>query len=152
MKKVKLESKKIIGIAVRTTNENAQAATDIGMLWEQLMAQNIVEQIPNKVSNAIYSVYTDYESDYTKPYTVILGCEVTDLTEMPEGMVSLTIAEANAAMFTVEGKLSDNIVYKGWENIWSMDLDRIYVADYEVYDERTTNPDQAEVDIFIGIK
>lgn len=35
MQNVKFEPFKIIGIAVRTTNENGQGAKDIGGLWQK---------------------------------------------------------------------------------------------------------------------
>lgn len=50
----------IIGISVRTTNENGQAIKDIGPLWERFLSENLIEKIPNKVDPTVYSVYTDY--------------------------------------------------------------------------------------------
>ncbi|MFT5885520.1 MAG: putative transcriptional regulator YdeE [Arcticibacterium sp.] len=35
--------------------------------------------------------------------------------------------------------------------IWQSDLDRTYATDFEVYDERAQNPEDVEVDIFVGI-
>ena len=76
MEKVKIEPFKLIGISLRTTNENGKAAKEIGELWEKFLNENISDAIPNKVDNTVYSLYTDYEGDYTKPYTAILGCPV----------------------------------------------------------------------------
>ncbi len=56
-----MEPFKVIGISVRTTNENNQAAKDIPVLWENLMNEDILNRIPNKTDNTIYSIYTDYE-------------------------------------------------------------------------------------------
>jgi nucleotidyltransferase substrate binding protein (TIGR01987 family) len=44
-----------------------------------------------------------------------------------------------------------------WQNIWKMNTadlggKRAYIADFEVYDERSQNPEQAVLDIYIGIK
>ena len=63
----------VVGISVRTSNENQQAAKDIPALWQRFMSENIADKIPNKSSNKVYAVYTDYESDHTKPYTTIIG-------------------------------------------------------------------------------
>ena len=38
----------IIGIETRTTNENDQAATDIGALWKSFLEDQILDKIPNK--------------------------------------------------------------------------------------------------------
>lgn len=66
----------VIGISIRTTNENNQAAQDIPELWNKFMTESVIEKIPNKVENAVYCIYTEYEKDHTKPYTTILGCRV----------------------------------------------------------------------------
>jgi len=87
MKTGNLGAFNIIGIPVRTSNENGKSAQDIDALWEKFMSENIVGQIPNKISQNVYSVYTDYEGDYTQPYTTLLGCKVTSLEEIPKGMV-----------------------------------------------------------------
>ena len=34
----------------------------------------------------LLAVYTDYEGDYTKPFTYMIGCEVSNLSTIPEGM------------------------------------------------------------------
>jgi predicted transcriptional regulator YdeE len=92
MKKQKLNSKKVIGIWIRTTNQEQQAMSDIQVLWGRFIAEQIPSKIPNKVNDTVYSIYTEYEGDYTKPYTTILACEVSSLEEIPEGMKGLEIA------------------------------------------------------------
>jgi predicted transcriptional regulator YdeE len=44
------------------------------------------------------------------------------------------------------------VVIEGWQKIWSTDLNRSYVADFEVYGEKTKNPEDAEVEIYVGIR
>jgi predicted transcriptional regulator YdeE len=63
----RLESFKVIGISVRTTNENRQATKDIPFLWKKFFEENISSKIPNKLSDDLYCVYTHYEKDHTKP-------------------------------------------------------------------------------------
>ena len=57
----------VIGISVRTTNENGQSAKDIEALWVKFWGEEIQKQIPNKVNDDIYAVYTDYETDFNGP-------------------------------------------------------------------------------------
>lgn len=151
MENIKLESFTIVGIAVKTTNENGQSATDIGVLWEKFMGEGILEKIPNKIDYAIYSIYTDYEGDYTKPYTTVLGCKVSDASSIPDGMVSVDINATNYSKYTTKGNLQEGVVYKAWTKIWNEDLDRNYKADFEVYGEKAQDPTNAEVEIFIGL-
>ena len=65
MKTSKTDAFKIIGISVRTTNENGQSSKDIPFLWNKFFEENILEQIPNKIGKDIYCVYTDFRKDFT---------------------------------------------------------------------------------------
>jgi predicted transcriptional regulator YdeE len=142
----------IIGIAIRTTNENGQSGRDIPQLWQRFMTEQIAAKIPNKVDSAILSVYTDYEKDHTRPYTTLIGCRVSSLDTVPQGMIGKTISGGIYAVRTATGKLSDGIVFNEWQKIWSSDLARTFTSDFEVYDHRAQNPDHAEVDIFLSVK
>lgn len=147
-----IETFHLIGITVRTTNENGQAGQDIGALWNRFISEQVTASIPGKVDDTIYNVYTEYEKDYTRPYTTLLGCRVNNLDTIPEGMKGITIHAANYLRYTAKGNIHDGIVFKEWQKIWNTDLDRAYTADFEVYGEKALNPEQAEVDIFIAVK
>jgi predicted transcriptional regulator YdeE len=149
--KTNLETFYIIGLSVRTSNENNQAATDIPALWERFTAEGISSKVTNKLSEEIYSLYTDYEKDHTKPYTTVLGYKVKDLNAIPEGLTGAIVPGKNFEVFTAFGKLSDGIVYKQWIDIWNMPLNRAYSGDFEIYGAKAQNPEQAEVDIYIAL-
>lgn len=142
----------IIGISVRTTNENNQAGQDIPALWNKFMAERIANQIPNKIGDSIYCIYTDYEKDHTKPYTTILGYKVESLDIIPTGMIGKTFHEATYIKHLAKGNLLRGIVFDEWTKIWNSDLDRTFTADFEVYGEKAQNPENAEVEIFIAVK
>ena len=147
-----MQKMNIVGISVRTSNNNGEAARDIPALWNKFMVDGLAEKIPNKVDGTIYCLYTDYEKDHTMPYTTILGCAVSTLADIPEGMVSKTVKVANYQKYTAKGNLNEGIVFNEWMKIWNSDLDRAYTTDYEVYGEKSANLSQAEVDIFIALK
>jgi predicted transcriptional regulator YdeE len=151
MELITIEEFFIIGLSIRTTNENEQSATDIPALWNKFMSENTIENIPNKIDSSIYAVYTEYEKDYTKPYTTILGCKVSSLENIPTGMIGKTIAKETYKQFTAKGKLADGIVIQKWIEIWNTDLKRKYTADFEIYGEKASNPENAEVPIFIAL-
>jgi predicted transcriptional regulator YdeE len=145
----------IIGISARTTNQNDLKALAIDMqnLWNTFLSQNIAEQIPNRVDHSIYCIYTDYEGkDHTHPYTAILGCKVSSLDIIPEGMVGKEMGDTHYEKFTAKGKLSDNIILSTWLSIWNTPLKRKYTADFEVYGQKALNPNDAEVDIFVAVE
>lgn len=150
MNKVKIEPFMIIGISVRTTNENNQAAKDIGNLWGKFMSENVLGAIPNKIDSTVYSIYTDYESDHTKPYTTILGCKVSNLQSIPNGMIGKSFDGGNYVKLSAKGDLMKGLIVNKWTEIWSMDLDRAFTADFEVFSEKAQNPNDAEIDFLIA--
>jgi predicted DNA-binding transcriptional regulator YafY/predicted transcriptional regulator YdeE len=149
---VKIEPFKVIGIAIRTTNEHGQAAQDIGELWGKFMGEQILGKIPNKVDNTVYSLYTDYEGDHNKPYTAMIGCKVVTLEDIPANMVGKSLSGGNYIKTTTKGNLNDGIIVKHWNKIWEMDLDRTYDADFEVFGEKAQNPLDAEIEFLVGVK
>ncbi len=96
---------KIIGIATQTSNNDSQAIEDLGKLWHQFFGENIMTKIPNTISSNIYSVYTDYESDFTGKYMTIIGLEVSSLDEIPEGMVGREFEPQTFKKYIAKGEL-----------------------------------------------
>ncbi len=139
----------IIGIAVRTTNQNGQSQKDLAELWSRFMGQGLIAQIPNKTSNEIYCMYTEYESDFMSAYTTILGCKVISLDLIPEGFVGKEITETTYKHYKAVGVLPD-CVGEVWNEIWQSGIDRKYIADFDVYGEKSQNPQNAEVDIYVS--
>lgn len=144
---------KIIGIATQTSNNNSQAIEDLGKLWSQFFGENIIGKIPNTISTNIYSVYTDYESDFKGKYTTIIGLEVSSLDEIPEGMIGREFQPQIFKKYIAKGELHE-AVGKTWTEIWNDDtnLNRTYIYDYELYTEKAQNPAKAEIEIYIGVK
>lgn len=142
----------IMGISVRTSNENGQAATDIPALWQRFITEEIITQIQDRADDTIYSVYTDYEKDHTLPYTTLLGCRVNTVPDvLPEGFFIKPISAGSYARFEAAGKLSEGIVFAAWQQIWNTPLDRAYTTDFEVY-EPALDPEQAVVPVFIALQ
>ncbi len=152
MKKVNIEPFQLIGISVRTTNQNGQAAKEITEMWGRFMSENLLDSIPNKIDNTLYSLYTDYEGDHTQPYTAILGCRVKHLQDIPEGMVGREFDGGNYAKITARGDLTNGLIVHEWTKIWEMDLERKFTADFEAFGQKAQNPTDAEVDFFIAVK
>ena len=151
MQTLEIQSFQIIGVAIRTTNENGQAAEDIGNLWQKFLGEKMLESIPNKVDNTVYSLYTDYESDYTEPYTAIIGCKVSNLDEIPSEMTGRSFEGGKYCKTSARGNLMEGLVVNHWSEIWGMNLNRRYSVDFEIFDERASNPTNAEVDFMVAI-
>ncbi len=152
MDKIKKTEFKLIGIKLdkQTTNQNLQSELDCGNLWQKFETENFVYKIPNKLSNEIYAVYFDYEGDYTSPFSYFIGCKVKIDSEVPNGLDSLFLPAENYYKIIAKGKMPD-CVSNSWKNIWASNIDRAYSYDFEVYDERSKDWSNAEVEIFVSL-
>lgn len=152
MENVNIKPFQVIGIMVKTTNENGKAANDITDLWGRFIKEEVLDKIPNKIDNTVYSLYTDYEGDHTKPYTTILGCKVKNLNTIPVGMVGKAFSGGNYMKLTAKGDLTKGLIINKWSQIWGMDLERLFTVDFEVFGEKAKNPLDAEIDFLIAVK
>jgi predicted transcriptional regulator YdeE len=144
---------KIIGISTRTTNKNNQSQQDLTNLWGQFYTHNIFDKIPNKVSDNILSIYTDYKSDFTDEYTTIIGVPVSTLDEIPTELIGREFSADNFQKIVAKGEMP-NAVVNVWLDIWKRDeeLDRKYSYDFEVYGQKSQNGENSEVEIYIAKK
>ncbi|OME20656.1 hypothetical protein BSK57_21985 [Paenibacillus odorifer] len=69
----------LAGVSIRTTNE-VEMGPDGGLpqLWETYFQSNIAGQVATVNPEYIYALYTDYESDASGAYTVVIGHEVAE--------------------------------------------------------------------------
>jgi len=157
-KLVNLPKFSIIGIAIRTNNAKEMSGEGIiADQWERVMAGGIIEQIPNRADANIIAMYTDYESDANGEYTFLIGAKVTSIDSIPEGMIAQQVPSSRYAVFTSEKGPVWKVVPEVWQKIWStpaseMGGERANVADFEIYDERAADPQNAVVEVWVGIK
>jgi predicted transcriptional regulator YdeE len=143
----------LIGIEVRTANqEEMPAATaKIAALWKRFYQDQIAEKIPNrKPGGALLGVYTRYESDHTRPYTLVIGMQVTGLDSIPKSMTGLSIPGGEYLAFPARGPMPQALI-DTWIYIWNYfsgntSYQRAYTTDYEVH----LGSDGA--DIYIAVK
>jgi predicted transcriptional regulator YdeE/peroxiredoxin len=147
----------VAGIAARTSNAKEMTADGIGKQWARLMQEEVLAKIPNKADASIVAVYTDYASDKDGEYTYLLGARVTSQAGLPAGVIARKIPSGKFAVFTTEKGPASKVVPETWVRINSlpksaMGGDRVYRADYEVYDERARDPQNLQADIYVGIR
>ncbi len=147
---VRIEEKNVVGIMVRTTNENGQAMSDIGKVWGEFMQGEAYPSIPYKLDTKSIGLYTDYEGDFTKPYSFLACCEVTKVQELAEKMVTKTIPAGTYARFVVKGHVQKD-VGEFWVNLWNMQLDRKYSSDFEEYQGNLGDMENQEIHIYIAV-
>jgi predicted transcriptional regulator YdeE len=160
---IKLPEIKLVGITVRTSTaaEMNPLTAKIGTQIQKYFQQHTPEKIANrKKPGTTYCVYTEYESDYTGEYTYFVGEEVEAFDKLAEGFVALTIPEQTYIKFTNGPGAMPLVCISVWQKVWQMEQvggkglggKREYIADFEVYDERAMDPQNAALDVYVGIK
>ncbi|WP_042352834.1 GyrI-like domain-containing protein [Bacillus massiliigorillae] len=147
---VELNEKIVAGIAIRTTNENGQAMSDIGATWQTFIGDQVMERIPNQIGHQAYGVYSNYESDASKPYDFLAGIEVSQ-QDAADGIQYMVLPQGRYAKFTVVGHMQ-KAVGEAWESIWKMDLPRAYVCDFEVYHNDSSDMNNQTIDLYISLQ
>lgn len=140
----------IVGIGIKTTNEEGRAANDINKLWQRFYNESIIDQIPAKEGKEVYAVYWGYEGDHTKPYNLTIGCK-TSAAEINESLEKVTIPAAQYASFAAHGEQPKALI-ETWETIWKSDLQRNFKTDIEVYGPRFFEPGIHEILVYVGVK
>ncbi len=151
---------KLVGITAHTSNalEMNPETAKIGATMQKFFAGDMQAQImERKNPGTVFAVYTGYESDEHGKYTYFLGEEVNDFENIPQGFEMLTILPQTYVKFTSNPGQMPAVCIDMWQNIWKMSSDdlggkRAYIADFEVYDQRSQNPEQAVLDIYIGVR
>ena len=154
----KMDGFTVVGISVRTSN--AKEGTPDGLIgkqWDRLFKEGLLNKIPKRADTNIVAAYTDYASDKDGEYTYVLGAEVTSAESVPAGMVAVKVPAGRYAVFTSEKGPVPKVVVDIWQRIWATPKpqpggDRAYKTDFEVYDERAMDPQNWQVDVYIGIK
>lgn len=143
---------KIMGITVWTINKDGIAGTDIYNLWQKWFQEGIPDLIPGKLTEDVYNLYCDYESDHSGRYRVIIGNLVKSIDRVPEGLIGRKFPRSRYAVYQRVGKLP-YIVAETWNQIYKeKGFERKYVADFDIYDMNAYDPEKAKVDICVSIK
>lgn len=147
----------VIGIAARTTN--AKEAGPDGVIpkqWQRFFQETVADKVPHRVGTNTYAVYTAYASDHNGEYTYVLGVKVEHGTAPPAGLVSVDLPGGSYAVVTSDKGPPAQVVPAAWRRIFQLEeegkLHRAYKSDFEVYDQRSQNPQDAQVEIFLGAK
>lgn len=150
---------KIVGISVRTSNRaEMQGNGKIGSQWQKFFSEGVMAKIPNQIAEGpIYAIYTDYESDVNGEYSFILGKEVSSFENLPEGLIAKVLPASRYAAFTSKQGTMPGVVIDLWQHIWALTpanlgAERAYKADFEIYDQRSADPQNCQVDVFLSVR
>ncbi|NRB10512.1 MAG: GyrI-like domain-containing protein [Rickettsiaceae bacterium] len=157
---VNLEEKIIVGLNTNTGYEElSNGSTKIADLINNYYGSNIEKDIANRKTPGItYSVYSDYTSNYLGNYQYHYGEEVSNSSKVSTNLHKVIIPTGKYIKFTTEPGKIPNVIIQAWQEIWQLEETnnlggiRLYNSDFELYDQRSMDPNNAVVDIYIGIK
>jgi predicted transcriptional regulator YdeE len=148
----------VAGFMVRTSNAKEMSGSgEIGKLWGRFMQQNLAAQIPNRVGQNLIVVYSDYASDEKGEFNYLLGAPVTAVDSLPAGLSFRQVPPGQFAVITTaQGPIAE-VMQSAWKRIWAMSPaelggTRAFLEDYEVYDQRSADPANSQVEIHIGLR
>lgn len=142
----------VVGITIRTTNADDNAAADINALWARFFEEAVGEAIPAKDGEAIYAIYHGYEGDHTAPYKLTIGCRVkSDDFALAEGLDSIFVEKGDYLVFSTQGQ-QPKALLDTWASIWKSDLNRSFKTDVEIYGPRFFEAGVHEILVCVGIK
>jgi len=147
---VHVNEKMVEGLSKKTTNQNMQAVGDIGATWQQFLS-GVYAQIERRVDGKTIGLYTDYEGDFTMPYNFMACCEVTSFNTVNAPLAARKIPAGKYAMFTTRGHYQQAVV-ELWQIIWSLNLERAYDCDFEVYHNNSEDMNDQVIDIYISLR
>ena len=148
----------VIGVRIRTSNlRELSGEGKISALWQRFFEDNLLEQIPNRISDSFYVVYSNYASDEYGEYDYLLGSPVSSISNLPVGMTYEAIATGDYAVIATDKGPVAQVIQNKWKEIWSMPASelggkRAFLTDYEIYDHRAANPADAQVEIHLGLE
>jgi predicted transcriptional regulator YdeE len=147
----------VAGYVVRTNNAaEASGESKIGPLWQRFMQENLAARIPDRADSAFTVVYSNYASDENGDYDYLLGARVTSVDYPPAGMSWRRVEPATYAVILTDKGQMPSVLQAAWDRIWHMSPGelggkRAFITDYEIYDQRTANSQDAQVEIHIGL-
>jgi predicted transcriptional regulator YdeE len=147
----------VAGVTARTNNAKEMSGSGkIGDVWETFLQPSLVVKMPHRIGFDLVAVYTDYENDHTGHYTYLLGLPISSHDALPAELIVKHIPAGRYAVFTSSRGPAAQVVQEVWQLIWSMSPEelggtRSFRTDYEVYDQRATDPENAQVDVYVSL-
>ena len=104
----------VVGISVPTTREKEAGGNgEIPQLWQRVMQQGLLENVPHRTDNNLTVVYTDYSNDANGEYTYLLGVRVSGVDKVPDGMVVVNVPAGKYAVVRIRHRVSARSAAKG---------------------------------------
>ena len=144
---------RVIGLQVRTSNEEEAKEGRIGALWQRFYAEGVSARIPQPLRpGEVIAVYSGYASDETGPFDLLVGAAVPAGTPAPAGLTAQDVPGGRyLAILSPRGPIPGSVI-DAWKQAWSQKSRRAFASDYEVYDQRARDMQSAQIELFVSVK
>jgi predicted transcriptional regulator YdeE len=143
MERVMHEGFTAIGLTAEVRNDNPST---IGGLWERFYQTDILAVLPKGTDRRVHCIYHGYTGNHLDPFKMTIGYVVSRDAECPDGLEVVRVPPQPVIIFEAKGIQPATLV-GCWQTIWQTDIDRAFVADFDIYD-----PNQPDcVTVMVGI-
>lgn len=159
MKLIKKPAFHIMGYDLKTRNTNGENNREIPKFWQHYIQNNLGAQIPNPLhQNQELGLCTGYNTT-TGEFVYMIGMEVAEGTQAPEGLSYRSFPEMEYAVFTTPKASEENFtqsIQQTWVEIFSKwfpdsGYEHNGKVEFELYDERCYGKDNKQIDIYIPV-
>jgi len=141
----------VVGMQCTTTLKNNK----IPQLWDEFLLR--IHEIKNRTEGHVTLGISEFcKNPYDEEFTYFACVPVTEIDDIPEGMVAKTVPSNYYAVVTHKGRLETlghvfDYIYDVW--LPQSDYEIAKADDFELYDERFIGPEdeKSEVDIYVSI-
>lgn len=144
----------VIGMDCLTTTEDNENHKVVIDLWNHFKPR--IEEVKNKKNpTKMIGIYKQ-RKNYPNRFSYIASIEVSNLSEIPRGMIPKIINGSKYAVFTHQGELANidntyNYIYDEW--LQESEYDENKKGDnLEIFNTNYDEDDNLDIDIYIAIK
>ncbi|CAK66670.1 unnamed protein product (macronuclear) [Paramecium tetraurelia] len=160
---VQLDSFTIIGIQrnIIQKDEVDPLKAQIGKTFDEYYSKQLYDQIPNRLhpmrTHCLYFELSDGQDWLEMKYKIVVGELVSEVTNVPEGMVSMQVPAHRFCRFDCGPGPIPDVVIEAWQTLGKLNPqdfgeDRTHDFELEVYPEDQLDRNSMKFQLYIGIQ
>lgn len=132
-----------IGLTARVRNDDPSSIVG---LWERFSQSDVLSMLPEGTDETVHCIYHGYSGTHLDLYKMTIGYVVVDTAMCPAGLEVVRVPPQNVMKFEAIGDQPGALV-ACWQSIWQTEMNRAFLADFDIYDR--DRPDH--VTVMVGI-
>lgn len=132
-------------------NSESETQLSLAKAWKTFTANKHRFAINNKISDDIYLIYSDYSQHAKGTISLFIGHKVSEFNDLASDFKPLTVPSQSYASFQLNGDFS-HIAHDAWQQLPSLNLNRSYNYDMEIYPSSSTIDRIGSAQLLISIQ